>query len=94
MQTDRPRAFGSFGAPAPDSVTGDEQQQPVPVLHVGEVHAELRLHITDETLTQLGSQIGSMIAQATREGFDAGLSAAMGEADFGDGAGQGGREGA
>ncbi len=78
---DRPRAFGSFGAAQPESK--DDEQQPVPVLHVGEVHAELRLHMTEDTLTQLGSQIASMIAQATREGFDAGLSAAMGEPDFG-----------
>lgn len=84
MQKDQPRAFGSFGMPAPDT-SDEQQQQPVPVLHVGEVHAELRLHITEQTLSELGSQIGSMIAQATREGFAAGLSAAMGEADFGDG---------
>jgi hypothetical protein len=81
---DRPRAIGSFGAPAPDPKTTDDQQQPVPVLHVGEVHAELRLHITSETLTELGSQIGSMIAQATREGFDAGLAAAMADGDSGE----------
>lgn len=85
MQTDRPRAFGSFGAPLPE--TASSEQAPVPVLHVGEVHAELRLHITEQTLTELGSQIASMIAQATREGFDAGLSAAMGEPDFGNAGG-------
>lgn len=80
----RPRAFGSFGAPKPDEPQ-DDVQMPTPVLHVGEVHAELRLHLTDETLTELGSQIASLIAQATRDGFDAGLAAAMGEADLGPG---------
>lgn len=54
-----------------------EQQQPVPVLHVGEVHAELRLHITDETLSDLGSQIGSLIATAIRQGMEAGFAAGM-----------------
>lgn len=80
---DRSRVFGSFGAPAAEPVTSDGEQQPVPVLHVGEVHAELRLHITEQTLAELGSQIGSMIAQATREGFEAGLAAALDESDFG-----------
>lgn len=81
MQKDRPRSFGSFGAPAPDPQTVDGPAAPTPVLHVGEVHAELRLHITDETLTELGSQIGSLIAQATRQGFEAGMAAALGEPD-------------
>lgn len=70
----------SFGRRVPEP-PGEVEQQPVPVLHVGEVHADLVLHITDDTLTQLGSQIASMIAQATREGFDAGLAAAMSEVD-------------
>jgi hypothetical protein len=77
----RPRSFGSFGMPAADPEPKDDAGvQPVPVLHVGEVHAELRLHVTDETLTQLGSQIASMIAQAARQGFEHGLAEAMRDA--------------
>jgi hypothetical protein len=78
MRSDEVRGLGSFGRPQVEAVTRDEQE-PVPVLHVGEVHADLRLHITEETLTDLGSQVASMIAQATREGFDAGLAAALGD---------------
>lgn len=76
----RPVPFGSFGAPAVDDPP-DGAQQPVPVLHVGEVHAELHLHVSDDTLSELGTQIASMIEQATREGFTAGMQAAFGEAD-------------
>jgi hypothetical protein len=57
----------------------DEQEMPTPVLHVGEVHAELRLHVTQETLTDLGSQIASIMSAATRQGFEHGLALAMGE---------------
>jgi hypothetical protein len=68
----------SFGRPEPEEKTTDEAQQlPTPVLHVGEVHAELRLVITDETLRDLGSQIASMIATAAKQGFEHGMSAAM-----------------
>jgi hypothetical protein len=71
------RGFSGFGMTEPEEPTKDEGQLPTPVLHVGEVHAELRLDITDETLKHLGSQIASMIASATRQGFEAGLAAAM-----------------
>lgn len=75
-----PSGFGSFGRPGPEPASRDEpDRQPVPVLHVGEVHADLVLHITDQTLTDLGSQVASMIAQATRAGFEHGLNAAIGE---------------
>jgi len=75
-----PSGFGSFGRPEREPASRPEpDQQPVPVLHVGEVHADLVLHITDQTLTELGSQIASMIAQATRAGFEHGLDAALGE---------------
>lgn len=64
----------SFGRPEPEPRTRDDDAvQPVPVLHVGEVHAELRLDITEETLRHLGSQIASMVASAVRQGFEAGL---------------------
>lgn len=68
----------SFGRPDPD-VQPDRgvQESPTPVLHVGEVHAELRLTVSDETLRDLGSQIASMIAAATRQGFEHGLDAAL-----------------
>lgn len=79
MLRDEVRAFGSFGAPAPEPQTQDDTAQPTPVLHVGEVHAELRLHLTDDTLAELGSQIASLIARATKEGFEHGLNAAIGE---------------
>lgn len=76
----RPRAFGSFGRPddreAPDP---DETPAAIPVLHVGEVHAELRLTVTADTLSDLGSQIASMIAAATRQGFEHGMAQAMDE---------------
>lgn len=73
----------SFGTPEPEDPTRDDQApQPVPVLHVGEVHADLHLQVTEETLTELGSQIGSIIARAVREGFAAGVDAAM--ADIGE----------
>lgn len=74
----RPVAFGSFGAPAVDEPK-DEGQQPVPVLHVGEVHAELHLHLSDDTLSELGAQLAALVEQATREGFDAGMRAAFGD---------------
>lgn len=64
---------------------GEPEQAPTPVLHVGEVHAELRLVITEETLRDLGSQIASMVATATKQGFEYGMAAAMGEADDGEG---------
>lgn len=75
----------SFGRPDPD-VQPDRgvQESPTPVLHVGEVHAELRLTVSDETLRDLGSQIASMIAAATRQGFEHGLAAALNAAGGGD----------
>lgn len=82
MSRDQPRGFGSFGRPEPEPVTRDgDAPQPTPVLHVGEVHADLVLHITAETITELGSQIASMIASATKAGFEHGLNAAIGEPD-------------
>lgn len=77
--TDRERRHGSFGSryAEDDTPQDDQQQTPTPVLHVGEVHAELRLHVTDDTLTLLGSQIASMIANAAAQGFKAGLDTAM-----------------
>lgn len=77
MPADRPR--GSFGARRDADQTKQDQdgQQPVPVLHVGEVHAELRLHVTQETLDDLGSQIASMIANAAAQGFQAGMEVGM-----------------
>lgn len=69
---------GSFGRPGPvdDGLRMPAEESPTPVLHVGEVHAELRLNITDETLHHLGSQIASAIASAVYQGFEAGLDAA------------------
>jgi len=70
----------SFGRPGPADTTDDDSRpDPVPVLHVGEVHAELRLTISDDTLRDLGSQIASMIATAAKQGFEHGLAAAMSE---------------
>jgi hypothetical protein len=78
--TREPHGFGSFGAPEPEPETKDDNvEQPTPVLHVGEVHADLVLHITDETLARLGSQLGTLIARATQAGFEHGLNAAIGE---------------
>lgn len=71
----------SFGRPGPADTTDDAQPQPVPVLHVGEVHAELRLTVSDDTMRDLGSQIASMIATAAKQGFEHGLAAAMQEFD-------------
>lgn len=70
----------SFGRPEHDGEEPDGSgtfETPTPVLHVGEVHAELRLTITEDTLRHLGSQIASMVAAATRQGFEHGLAAAM-----------------
>lgn len=79
----KPRAFGSFGQPQDrEAPEPDGTPVPVPVLHVGEVHAELRLTVTQETLSDLGSQIASMISAAARQGFEHGMAAAMGA--FGD----------
>lgn len=76
----KPHAFGSFGRPEnPEAPDPDERPAPIPVLHVGEVHAELRLTVTADTLSDLGSQIASMISEATRQGFEHGMAAAMGE---------------
>lgn len=73
-----PRSFGMGAEPDTPDVLPDDPV-PTPVLHVGEVHADLRLHITTETLTELGSQLASMIAQATQAGFEAGWTAATAE---------------
>lgn len=79
----------SFGRPEPaDEKSSDEQpQQPTPVLHVGEVHAELRLHVSDETLHDLGSQIATVFANAAKQGFEVGLRAAMEQMEADDAAG-------
>ncbi len=86
----KPRAFGSFGRPedpeAPDpDVFASRADMPTP--NVGEFYAELRLVITRETLSELGSQIASMVSEAARQGFEHGMAAAMGElaGDDGDG---------
>lgn len=71
----------SFGRSGPADTTDDARPDPVPVLHVGEVHAELRLTISDDTLRDLGSQIASMLATAAKQGFEHGLAAAMSEFD-------------
>lgn len=73
----KPPAFGSFGRPAPEIPDDDGRPAPIPVLHVGEVHAELQLTITDDSLAQLGSQIASVISEAARQGFEHGMAAAM-----------------
>jgi len=74
----------SFGRPGPADTADDDRPQPVPVLHVGEVHAELRLTISDGTLRDLGSQIASMLATAAKQGFEHGMAAAMQEFDADD----------
>lgn len=66
------------------------EEAPVPVLHVGEVHAELRLHITTETLSDLGSQIGSMVASAIAQGVQAGMAAGMAAVEAGEDLDEGG----
>lgn len=73
-----PRPFG-WAASEEDRST--DEPQPVPVLHVGEVHADLVLHVTKETLTGLGTQIANMLADAARQGFVAGLRAGMADVD-------------
>jgi hypothetical protein len=77
----KPAAFGSFGRPEPPEIPDpdDDRPAPVPVLHVGEVHAELRLTVTSDTLSDLGSQIASMISAAARQGFEHGMAQAMDE---------------
>jgi len=84
MPVDQPRR--PFGWSATAEHSRDDEQQPIPVLHVGEVHADLVLHVTDETLSGLGSQIATMLAGAARQGFVAGMNAGMAdvEADGGD----------
>jgi hypothetical protein len=65
-------APGSFGRSVPDP-----EPKMAPVLNVGEVHAALRLSIDEESLKACGSQIASMVASATRQGFAAGFEVAM-----------------
>lgn len=82
----------SFGRREPEREKPERADElPTPVLHVGEVHAELRLTISDETLRDLGSQIASMMANAAKQGFEQGLAAAMeqieGDDEAEDGAG-------
>lgn len=68
----------SFGRPEPAEKTKDDDEQaPVPVLHVGEVHANLVLHITDDTKHDLGSQLASVIASAVKQGIEHGVAVAM-----------------
>lgn len=66
-----------FGARREPPQVADPDVAPTPVLHVGEVHAELRLHITRDTLDQLGAQIAGLIADATAQGFQAGMEVGM-----------------
>jgi hypothetical protein len=76
------RPFGSRRAAEQEPRSQDQPEpQPVPVLHVGEVHAELRLHITDDTLSDLGTQIANLIANASYQGFRAGMETAMADID-------------
>ena len=74
----------SFGRPEPAEKSGDEEQAPVPVLHVGEVHANLVLHITDDTKQELGSQLASLIASAVKQGIEYGVTVAMEQVAGGD----------
>lgn len=67
-----PTSFGRREEPPPEP-------DPTPVMHVGEVRAELVLTVSEETLHAIGSQIASMVANATRQGFDAGLDLASAE---------------
>ena len=67
----------SFGRPDPAEKSKDDVQEPVPVLHVGEVHADLVLHITDDTRHTLGSQLASIIASAVQQGIEYGVTVAM-----------------
>jgi hypothetical protein len=68
-------ATNSFGQA--DRSRPEQVEMPTPVLHVGEVHAELRLNVTDATLLELGAQIGVMIASSVRQAFAEGMTAAM-----------------
>jgi hypothetical protein len=79
----------SFGRPEPAEKDKPGEELPTPVLHVGEVHAELRLTVSEETLRDLGSQIASMFANAAKQGFEHGLAAAMEQLEADD-AGTGG----
>lgn len=56
-------------------------EEPVPVLHVGEVHANLVLHVTDDTLSSLAGQIGAILARAAYDGFVDGMTAALHDVD-------------
>lgn len=51
----------------------------VPVLHVGQVQAELVLTVDEESLRRVGSAIASMVADATAQGFAAGWEHATGQ---------------
>jgi hypothetical protein len=62
----------SFGRPQPP-----EQQQPAPVSHLGQMHAELVLTVSDEVLAQLGSRIASVVAHAVQQGFDSGMTTVL-----------------
>lgn len=80
------RPFGARRAAEKEAPSRDEVE-PVPVLHVGEVHADLRLRVTEDTLTELGTQIANLIANAAYQGFRAGMETAMADAGAEDPAG-------
>jgi hypothetical protein len=50
-----------------------------PVMHVGQVQAELVLTANEESLHRVGSAIATMVANATAQGFAAGWEHATGE---------------
>lgn len=68
----------SFGRP-PDPLEMPEGAEPV--MHLGEIRAELVLTPTIDpaAMLALGQQIAKMVAEATRVGFDAGMAQALGD---------------
>jgi hypothetical protein len=68
----------SFGRQRPEP---EPPQIPAlgPVMHIGQVQAELVLTINQESLHEVGSAIATMVANATAQGFAAGWEHATGQ---------------
>ena len=72
-----------MGMSTPPSSFGRREPAPeppaLPVLHLGQVQAELVVTISDEVLHALGTRIATEVANATAHGFAAGWQAATGQ---------------
>lgn len=77
MGMNPPASFGRQPPEPPDPIGA--AMAALPMLHLGQVQAELVLTVNEESLRQVGSAIASMVASATAQGFAAGWEHITGE---------------